>query len=224
MSVRHHRSRGPWAYALGMLTVLALTACGSSGTDPGGSQTVSPTAASSSPTMSMSGTDAPGSTATADAAFNEADITFLQGMIPHHQQAVVMAEMVDGRTDRMELVELADTIIATQSAEVQVMNELLEAAGAEPMEAMEGMDMSGMQMPGTMGQAEMDEMMTLEGDEFAAMFIESMTMHHQGAIQMSEEVLAEGENPEVAALAQDIIAAQEQEIEQMQDWKQEWGL
>lgn len=57
---------------------------------------------------------------------------------------------------------------------------------------------------------------------FDALFIDSMIEHHQGAVTMSEQALAEAERPEITQLAQTIIAAQEPEITQMTAWREQW--
>lgn len=57
---------------------------------------------------------------------------------------------------------------------------------------------------------------------FDAQFIDGMIVHHQGAIDMSEQVLAEGEHPELLSLAEEIISAQQAEIKQMQSWRADW--
>jgi uncharacterized protein (DUF305 family) len=82
---------------------------------------------------------APTSTATgAQPAFNDADVRFLQAMIPHHQQAIDAAKLVTGRTDRSQLVRLADTITAGQAAEIQTMEGWLQR-WQQPMPTTEAM-------------------------------------------------------------------------------------
>ena len=76
--------------------------------------------------LAACGDPASTSTATgAQAAFNDADVRFLLAMIPHHQQAIDAAKLVAGRTDRAQLVTLADTI-TTQAAEIQTMKGWLQ--------------------------------------------------------------------------------------------------
>lgn len=158
------------------------------------------------------------------ASFNDADTSFLESMIPHHAQAVEMAEMVADRTAHPdELTGLADTIISTQQAEIDRMNGLLTQAGAETVDpdadhGME-MEMSG----GMMAPEEMEQLASLDGDAFDLRFLEMMTAHHRGAIEQAQDVLDQGVSPEVADLAQEIIDAQEAEIEQMQAWQEEWA-
>ncbi|MTV27801.1 DUF305 domain-containing protein [Nitriliruptoraceae bacterium ZYF776] len=164
-----------------------------------------------------------------DGQVAEADVQFVQGMIPHHVGAVDMAEMVPDRTDRQELIDLADQIIADQEGEIEQMRDMLDRMGADemPMDDMDGMDgMDGMDHGemGMMSDEDMDELRSLEGEEFDRRFMEMMIVHHEGAIAMAEQVLAEGDDAEVAALAEDVIAAQEAEIDQMNEWLDEWGL
>ena len=161
----------------------------------------------------------------ASGSFNEADVTFLKDMIPHHEQAIEMAEMVEGRTERPELIELAGNIISSQTAEIEEINTLLEEAG-ESAEGGAEHDMDSMGSGGSMGmsQEDMDALMEVEGEEFDKMFSEMMIEHHTAAIEMANEVLDGGENAEVATLAEGIIDEQQKEIDDMKSWLQEWGL
>jgi len=194
-----HRSTHPTSLQLAVLAsvvVLTLAACGSDRSSAG------------------------------SAAFDDADVEFLQGMVPHHSQAVAMAELVPDRTDRPELNELAETIISTQNEEIEQMNTLLSDAGAEPVEGgMDhgGMTEGGMTMSGMMDDQQMQDLESAEGQDFELMFLDMMTAHHQGAIEAAEQVLDAGENPEVADLAEQIIEAQQAEIEQMATWKEQWS-
>lgn len=159
-----------------------------------------------------------------DGEADEADVEFVQGMIPHHEGAIEMAELVEARTDRQELVDLADEIIAVQDAEIGQLRAMLDRMGADEMamdDDMADMDHGDM---GMMDEAEMEELRDLEGDEFDRRFLEAMIVHHDGAIDMAERVLAEGQDAEVAGLAEAVIAAQEAEIDQMRTWLEEWEL
>jgi uncharacterized protein (DUF305 family) len=151
---------------------------------------------------------------------NEADAAFVAGMIPHHQGAIEMAALVEDRTERPELRDLADEIVEVQAAEVETLQGMLDRLGGEEG-AMVEPDHDRM---GMADEAEMEQLAAAEGEEFDRRFLALMITHHEGAIDMAEEVLADGEDAEVAALAEDVIAAQQAEIEQMQRWQQEWGL
>lgn len=158
-----------------------------------------------------------------DHSFNHADIHFLQMMIPHHEQAIEMSKLVPFRTDRQELIEMAEKIIEEQKAEILQMSEWLVEDGENPyahlrMNHEEMMDeMEGMQSP-----EEMEQLRSLEGQAFDLTFASMMIDHHRGAIKMAEEVLAAGNDPKVAQLAEEIIEAQEAEIAQLRAWCRKW--
>jgi uncharacterized protein (DUF305 family) len=160
-------------------------------------------------------------TTPATAAPNDADVTFTQNMIPHHQQAIEMAKLVDAHTTRPELRTLAEDITTSQGQEVSLMQGWLRSWGkpATP----EGMDHGGMQMPGTMSEAEMRQLKATNGEDFDLMFLDMMTAHHEGAIEMANTELRDGSLPEVKQLAQQIIKAQQGEIDQFEQWKKEWA-
>jgi uncharacterized protein (DUF305 family) len=145
------------------------------------------------------------------ANFNEADVTFAQGMIPHHEQAVEMADLADGRAESPEVTDLAERIKAAQDPEIEQMRGWLEDWGQEMPE--------GMDHEGTSGMMSEDDMTALEdasGAEFDEMFLMMMIEHHEGAIEQAETELDDGQNPEAKELAQTIIDAQQAEIEEMQ--------
>lgn len=149
---------------------------------------------------------------------NAADVEFAQGMIAHHEQAIEMAEIaLDPNVGASpQVVDLATRIKGAQDPEVELMTGWLTAAG-EPvaMDTSEGHDMST--MDGMMTADQMDAMAAMTGTEFDQMWLEMMIAHHQGAISQSETVKAEGSNPDVLALADQIITAQQAEITEMQN-------
>jgi uncharacterized protein (DUF305 family) len=159
--------------------------------------------------------------APATAAPNDADVTFTQNMIPHHQQAIEMTELVDTHTRRTELRTLADRIAASQGQEVSLMQGWLQAWGKPA--APQGMDHGGMHMPGMMSEAEMRQLMATRQQDFDLTFLEMMTAHHQGAIEMANTELRDGSLPEVKRLAQQVIDDQQAEIDQFKQWQQEWA-
>lgn len=165
--------------------------------------------------------DTPSGEATGETGYNDADITFLQGMIPHHEQAVEMALLVPDRTDREELGRLATGIIASQEAEISQMDQMLADAGAsrDGDHAGHGAGMAD----GMMTEEQMDELADLDGTEFDLEFIDMMIEHHEGAVTSAEQVIDEGQSPQVRELAEGIIAEQEAEIEQMTTWREQWS-
>jgi uncharacterized protein (DUF305 family) len=149
--------------------------------------------------------------------FNAADVSFAQGMIPHHQEAVEMAEIaVDPAVGAgVDVVALASRIKSAQDPEIEMMTGWLEAWG-EPMEMDMGEDNDMGSMDAGMSEAEMDGLRAETGAEFDRRWMETMIAHHEGAIAMAESVKSDGTNAEVVALADAIIAAQQAEIDEMQ--------
>jgi uncharacterized protein (DUF305 family) len=158
--------------------------------------------------------------ATGQQQHNQADVVFLQNMIPHHNQAIMMSQMARNRATSPKVKDLAARIEAEQGPEIQQMRALLTAWGipapATPG-AMGGMgDMGQGQMPGMMSGGEMHQLGQATGAAFDRMFLQMMIVHHQGAINMSQTELAQGSNPDARDLAQRIIKTQQAEINEMQ--------
>jgi uncharacterized protein (DUF305 family) len=146
----------------------------------------------------------------AEVTHNEADIAFAQRMIPHHTQAVEMADLVAGRTSAPAVVAIAERVKAAQAPEIATMTGWLTAWGAAPDEhADHG-------MPGMMADADMAALRAATGEDFDQRWLAMMIVHHQGAIEMAEEQLAEGRDPDVKRLAQRVAEGQRAEIREMQ--------
>lgn len=192
--------------ALGVAAVVSLAGCGAGAESQPGSVGASGSSSSSSSQES--------------AAHNDADVMFAQMMIPHHQQAVEMSDVVLAKEGiSPEVMDLATRIKDAQAPEIETMTGWLEAWG-EPMamDGMEGHSMDGMDsMEGMLSEDQMAELESAEADDAARMFLETMTAHHEGAVAMAEEEIENGENPDAIALAEAIVAAQEAEIEEMRD-------
>jgi uncharacterized protein (DUF305 family) len=133
-------------------------------------------------------------------------------MVPHHEQAVEMAQMVPTNTSNQPLIDLANSVIGTQVPEIQAMRVWLmnwqDAQGNDT-----GHD--GMTMNGMVDQATMNKLRDLRGTEFDRLWMTSMIGHHRGAIAMAQQEVAHGKNPDVIYLAKSVIAAQQAEIDQM---------
>jgi uncharacterized protein (DUF305 family) len=153
---------------------------------------------------------------------SEADVAFAQLMIPHHAQAVEMADLALQQGTSPDVLSLAGQIKAAQDPEIQQMRGWLAAWGApEQMDGADGgdhgdMDMGGMSASGMMTDEDMNSLMNASGEEFDRMWLQMMITHHQGAIQMAEQVLADSTNPDVTALANAVVAGQTAEIDAMQ--------
>ncbi len=147
---------------------------------------------------------------------NEADVAFAQGMIPHHEQAVEMAEMAVTQSTRPEVKALAVRIKDAQGPEITTMRGWLQAWG-EPVPAQGGAHDMGGHAGAMLSDEEMSRMQAASGAEFDRMFLEGMIRHHEGAVTMAEEELQKGQFPEAKQLAQQIIDAQRAEIAEMRD-------
>ena len=155
------------------------------------------------------------------AAHNQADIEFVQGMIPHHEQAVTMSEFATSRAASPGVKSLAARIQAAQAPEITQMKGFLKDWGVKEesggMGGMSGMGGGGVgDHPGMLGTDELGRLKAAKGQEFDRMFLQGMIGHHRGAITAAEAVRAEGQAPEAKALAGEIITAQQAEIAEME--------
>lgn len=206
--------------ALAVASTLALAACGEA-TESG--NTDATTSATSTATTTAETTETTTATTEADgeisADYNDADIMFAQMMIPHHQQAVEMSEMLLAKEGiPAQVVEFAQGVIDAQGPEIDRMNAMLEAWGQQPVTDSGGMgtmdEMGG--MSGMMSQEDMTALEEAQGTEVARLYLEQMTAHHEGAVDMARDEVADGQNPHAITLAEQIINDQEAEIAQMQ--------
>ncbi|MGZ8768141.1 DUF305 domain-containing protein [Aeromicrobium sp.] len=157
------------------------------------------------------------STSSSGAKFNDQDVKFAQGMIPHHRQAVEMAELADTLATGRQVKDLAATIRAAQDQEIKEMEGWLKDWGKPAADdEMSGMD-HGDLMAGMMSDDDMKSLEGASGTGFDTMFLTMMIGHHQGAITMAEDEVADGKNAEAVALAKAIIVAQSEEIATMKD-------
>jgi uncharacterized protein (DUF305 family) len=189
-----------------------LAACGSSDSSSSSEHT-----GHDRETMSTAG---PSSTASgAQGSHNAQDVSFAQGMIPHHRQAVAMAGLAASRAKSQQVKDLADKIKQAQDPEINTMSGWLKAwgakvpdAGMEGMGDMEGMDHSGSPMPGMMSDDEMDKLKGSSGDAFDKAFLRMMIGHHEGAIAMARTEQAKGSYGPATTMAKSIVTSQSSEI------------
>lgn len=147
------------------------------------------------------------------AGFNDADVAFATGMIPHHQQAVEMSAMVPTRSTNPELVKLAADISAAQGPEIETMKGFLVKWNKSADSGHEGHDMGAMQ--GMVDGATMTRLESLKGADFDKLWLTSMIGHHEGAIDMADTELADGASADAKKLAEQIVTVQKAEIAQM---------
>lgn len=160
--------------------------------------------------------------------FNDADVDFTTDMIQHHAQALSMVDLTMGRELDPEMVELTEQIRAAQAPEIEKMVDWLEEwdqpvpetsrdhanAHAEDHGAGGAVDAD---MPGMMSAEEMTALENAPDADFEELWLQMMIEHHQGAVEMAEIEVEEGESAQATGLAEEIISAQEDEISHMQD-------
>jgi len=213
-----------------MAAGLLLAACGSDDSSAGqashdmsGMPATSASAATSGPSAANQG------------PHNAQDVAFAQAMIPHHQQAVAMADLAASRAKSQQVKTLAAQIKQAQGPEITTMSGWLTAWGesvpqADPtstagtpasisgmtgMDGMSGTDSSASPMPGMMGDADMTKLAGLSGAAFDTAFLEMMVSHHQGAIDMAKTEQAKGGYAPAKQLAASIVTSQSAQITTM---------
>lgn len=147
---------------------------------------------------------------------NPSDVGFAQMMIPHHQQAVEMADFAldPAHQASSELQRLATQIKAAQTTEIATMKSLLAQWGAPTTMMMDHGDM----MDGMLSESEISSLNQLRGSAFDRRWAQAMIAHHRGAIAMAQGVESSGRNGDIRQLAHDIVSAQRLEIKILQRW------
>jgi uncharacterized protein (DUF305 family) len=164
--------------------------------------------------------------ATANPRYTQADVEFMQHMIGHHAQALVMTGLVPERTTSESMRQLAQRIEVSQRDEIALMRHWLEARGqAAPNpgsahEHHEAMDHAGagLLMPGMLTSAQLAQLAAAKGAEFDRMFLDFMIRHHEGALTMVASLFATsgaGQEAEVFRFASDVDTDQRAEIARM---------
>ncbi|MEU4376746.1 DUF305 domain-containing protein [Pseudonocardia alni] len=154
-----------------------------------------------------------GASAPPAASSSSADVAFAQSMIPHHEQAVAMARLADGRAGA-RVRDLAARIEAAQGPEIGRLQGFLADWGAAPADHHGGHgDMAG--MAGMMSDEQMAALGRASGAAFDRSFLQMMIAHHEGAVTMARAELDAGVDPRARELAQQIVDAQQAEIAEM---------
>jgi uncharacterized protein (DUF305 family) len=142
-----------------------------------------------------------------DEKYNGAAIMFAQMMIPHHEQAIELSNLAIKISTDAEILSLASQIKSEQSPEIKQMETWLESVGMPDMHHM-------MEMPGYVEESDFAALQKLTGAEFDIRFLELMIGHHEGAIEMAQDIKG-NKNSEVKALSDAIISSQTAEITEM---------
>ena len=173
-----------------------------------------------------------GSTGGARPGYTAADVRFMQGMIAHHAQALVMTSLVPSRTSREDMRLLAQRITVSQRDEIALMQHWLERRHQQVPSAdtifdphrahhmaggmAGGHDMT--MMPGMLTDAEMAQLAAATGSEFDRLFLQYMIRHHEGALTMVADLFATtgaAQDPDTFRFASDVEADQRAEIARM---------
>ncbi|HET9440393.1 MAG TPA: DUF305 domain-containing protein [Longimicrobiales bacterium] len=153
--------------------------------------------------------------------YTAADVRFMQNMIGHHAQALLLSELVESRTPRDDFHLMAERIRLSQESEIAQMQRWLQQRGEQvpPADASSHVAMGhGAPMPGMLTEAELNQLRSARGVEFEKLFLQLMIKHHEGALQMVRELYAapgSGQEPELFILASDVDADQTAEIRRM---------
>jgi uncharacterized protein (DUF305 family) len=161
------------------------------------------------------------------------DVHFMSGMIHHHAQALVMAELARTQGENPSIRVLSERITVSQNDEIRLMQQWLAEMGEPVPEATPGpmrMEMGGMEhemlMPGMLSEAQMAELEAARGTEFDRLFLTFMIQHHEGALQMVEQLFATyggGVDDFIYKFASDTFADQGSEIGRMQQMLEAMG-
>ena len=146
---------------------------------------------------------------------------FAQMMIPHHEQAIEMSDIILSKDDvPADVTSLAEEIKAAQGPEIAQLTDWLEQWGEPTQPEGMDMDMGGdhdmSQMEGMLSEEDLQQLSDAPGPEAAELFLNQMIAHHEGAVAMAEDQVENGKYPPAVDLAQTIIDTQQQEIDTMQ--------
>jgi uncharacterized protein (DUF305 family) len=150
----------------------------------------------------------------------QADVDFMQGMIHHHAQALVMTSMVPDRSASKDLKVLARRIEFAQESEIETMERWLTARDEEPPDAEDHEHDHGggsNLMPGMLRDEELAKLAAADGQRFDRMFLEYMIRHHRGALTMVRQLRADdgGVEPEIDLFARHVESDQSIEIDRL---------
>jgi uncharacterized protein (DUF305 family) len=139
--------------------------------------------------------------------YSSDDIAFAEMMIPHHEQAIEMSEIALLNTTNPDVLKLAQEIKDAQSPEIELM---MSWTGVKASTH------AGHMMDGMLSESQLSDLREAKDKEFDRLFLQGMIKHHEGAIEMAQDVAA-SKNKDVADLSASIISAQESEISKMKE-------
>jgi uncharacterized protein (DUF305 family) len=150
------------------------------------------------------------------ALYTKADVEFMQGMIAHHSQAIVMSRMAESHGANPQVLKLSNKIDQSQMPEIHIMQGWLERNSqfAPDTSSWHDMMMAGMLTP-----AQLKELDAAKGVAFDRAYLRLMIQHHAGALKMVEDLFnapLAGQEVDVNVFANDVVTAQTAEIGIMQ--------
>ena len=216
--------------SLALITAVGVSACGRATDQTTGQPATAGNAQAAAPAIVQPG--APGQASTVvssvprfhDNNFTEDDVKFMQGMIHHHNQALLMAAMIATHTRTPELIAMGQKIQLSQSGEIQAMKEWLTARKQDvPMIMADGSVMIGAghadmgPMPGMLTPEQMKALDTARGAKFDELFLTGMIQHHKGALKMVADLRAAGggKEPNIGGFLNEVDNDQRMEIVRM---------
>lgn len=161
---------------------------------------------------SMHGMHAPEIVIPAGAGYTKADVEFMQGMIAHHAQAIVMARLAESNGANPQVLKLSRKIDQSQVPEIQIMQEWLRQYKQFAPDTSSWRHMS---MTGMLTTEQLTELEVAKGVDFDRAFLKYMIMHHEGALIMVDELFASpmaGQEVDVSVFANEVVTAQTGEI------------
>ncbi|MFF2193064.1 DUF305 domain-containing protein [Streptomyces sp. NPDC058157] len=200
--------------ALAASFLLTLTACTADGDAPRGAGDGSPVVVAPGRPGEQSRTLSPGQAARQrpDDSPNAADRSYVRRMIEHHRQALTMSALAPERASADGVRRLAERIAAAQGPEIGAM-ERWQTRYPAPAADPGGHDHAA--MPGMATEQQLRELTQARGADFDRLFLSLMTAHHEGALKMAGEALAQGNNGAVEEMANEVVAVQSAEVHRM---------
>ncbi|NLG48460.1 DUF305 domain-containing protein, partial [Gordonia sp. (in: high G+C Gram-positive bacteria)] len=165
------------------------------------------TSAASHSAMDHGNMDHGSTSKVADSAeHNAADIMFAQMMLPHHEQAIVMSDIMLEKSDiPANVTAMAKQIKDAQGPEITTLTGWLKEWNA-PTDAPMDHEMDGM-----MSEDDLNKLRAATGTEAAKLFLTQMIEHHEGAVDMAEDEIEDGKNADAVAMAKSIVESQQKE-------------
>lgn len=146
------------------------------------------------------------------AIYTKADVEFMQGMIAHHAQAIVMSKLAESNGANPQVLKLSRKIDQSQVPEIDIMQQWLRR---NSQFAPDTASWHNMRMDGMLSDEEITALSAAKGVEFDRLFLVGMIKHHEGAIKMVDDLFKSpgaGQEVDANVFANDVVTAQTAEI------------